>query len=71
MRLGGESGLSTVMQEEPLKSPLYRFPAGLVEDREMHPLHKRKEYRALTESELEHIRLWVLSGACLSGTLLE
>ena len=63
LRAGGESGASTIVPGKPQDSPLYRFPAGLVEDMEMPPLHKREDYPPLTKSELDQIRQWIVSGA--------
>lgn len=59
MKRGGESGISTIVPGRPDLSPLFLFPAGIIEDMEMPPIHKRDDFPALTKSEQSQLWFWI------------
>lgn len=60
---GGNSNDDSVVPGNGKQSQLLRFASDAVEDLEMPPLNKRKQYPALTPEELNLLKLWIDRGA--------
>lgn len=60
---GGQSGDPAIVPGNAEASPLFRQVCGMVEDLEMPPLNRREKYPALTEDEIERLRLWINADA--------
>ena len=60
---GGNRGEPAVVPGRPDSSPLLRFVQDRVEDLEMPPLSKRKNYPALTKEEISKLNAWIAAGA--------